>query len=90
MSLNSTLHAIFDADLHRAFPVSGGDINEAFCLTLTGWYRDNYIGASPQINTPHDSWVAFYRDCRLVLQFRQARHCFESLYLTERKVEAQP
>ena len=24
-----------------------------------GWEKDNYIGASPQINTQHDSWIAF-------------------------------
>ena len=42
-----------------------------------GWEKDNYIGASPQINTPHDSWIAFYRDCRLAPQFRRADHYFE-------------
>lgn len=42
-----------------------------------GWEKDNYIGASPQINTQHDSWIAFYRDCRLAPQFRRADHYFE-------------
>lgn len=43
-----------------------------------GWKTNNYIGARPQINTPHDNWVAFYRDCRLAPQFRDARHYFDA------------
>lgn len=43
-----------------------------------GWEKDNYIGASPQINTPHDKWVAFFRDCRLSPQFKQAYHYFDA------------
>ena len=42
-----------------------------------GWGKDNYIGASPQINTQHDSWIAFYRDCRLSPQFERAQHYFD-------------
>ena len=42
-----------------------------------GWEKDNYIGASPQINTPHDKWVAFFRDCRLSPQFERAQHYFD-------------
>ena len=42
-----------------------------------GWERDNYIGASPQINTQHDRWIAFYRDCRLAPQFRNSQHYFD-------------
>lgn len=163
MSLNGALQANFGAGLRRISPVSGGDINDAFRLTLTdgtrvfmkanrtekraffqaeadglsaisdtkairvpqfyshgtddhygiflllewveaapqahdfwetfgrslaemhkagttahfGWRRDNYIGTSPQKNTGHDSWIAFYRDCRLVPQFRNAQHYFD-------------
>ena len=43
-----------------------------------GWKMNNYIGARPQINSPHDNWVAFYRDCRLAPQFRDARHYFDT------------
>ena len=42
-----------------------------------GWGKDNYIGANPQINTPHDNWITFYRDCRLAPQFRNAQHYFD-------------
>ena len=39
MSLNEALHTHFGADLHRVSPVSGGDINDAFRLTLTDGTR---------------------------------------------------
>lgn len=40
-----------------------------------GWHRDNTIGATPQINTPHDDWVEFYRRERLGFQLAlAARH----------------
>ena len=42
-----------------------------------GWEKDNYIGASPQINTPHDKWVAFFRDCRLSPQIKRAQRYFD-------------
>lgn len=43
-----------------------------------GWTRDNYIGSSPQINAQSDSWVTFFRDCRLAPQLRRAQHCFDA------------
>ena len=42
-----------------------------------GWDRDNYIGTTVQVNSPRDSWVSFFRDCRLVPQFRLADHWFD-------------
>ncbi|WP_407279376.1 fructosamine kinase family protein [Aromatoleum evansii] len=48
-------------ELHR-------DTDEQF-----GWMRDNYIGATPQHNTPHDAWARFFVDCRLVPQLQMAR-----------------
>ena len=38
-----------------------------------GFPEDNYIGATPQKNSPKDSWVDFYRDCRLLPQIRMAQ-----------------
>jgi len=29
---------------------------------------DNFIGATPQINTPHRNWARFFADCRLMPQ----------------------
>lgn len=37
-----------------------------------GFAHDNFIGAGRQINTPGDSWVGFFRDCRLTPMFRTA------------------
>lgn len=44
-----------------------------------GFIRDNYIGRREQRNAVHDSWVSFFRDCRLEPQFRQAAHYFSTL-----------
>ena len=37
-----------------------------------GWPRDNFIGATPQRNTPSDDWLAFWRQHRLHAQLRLA------------------
>jgi fructosamine-3-kinase len=37
-----------------------------------GWYRNNTIGSTLQINDPSTDWVAFYRDHRLAYQYRLA------------------
>jgi protein-ribulosamine 3-kinase len=42
-----------------------------------GWVRDNTIGSTPQINTPDDDWVGFWRERRLRFQLDlAARHGF--------------
>ena len=43
-----------------------------------GYYQDNYIGSSKQENTIHDSWIEFFRNCRLAPQFRKASGYFDS------------
>lgn len=42
-----------------------------------GFWRDNYIGSTPQINTPKSSWIDFYRECRLEPQIRMAEEYLE-------------
>jgi protein-ribulosamine 3-kinase len=37
-----------------------------------GWHRDNWIGASPQLNHCQANWMDFFRDCRLAPQFKLA------------------
>lgn len=37
-----------------------------------GWPRHNFIGATPQFNTPATGWVAFFREQRLGFQLRLA------------------
>ena len=43
-----------------------------------GFDSDNYIGESDQINTPHESWIAFFRDCRLEPQLRRVARWFDA------------
>lgn len=42
-----------------------------------GFDSDNYIGRRRQINRGHDSWIDFFRECRLEPQFRDAAHYFD-------------
>lgn len=41
--------------------------------SLYGWQRDNYIGSTPQANSPMNDWVAFYRERRLRPQLELSR-----------------
>lgn len=45
------------ANLHRA---TGRD--------MFGFESDNYLGTTPQINTLHSDWIAFWREYRLITQ----------------------
>lgn len=38
-----------------------------------GWHRSNYIGRTPQINTPVDDWTVFFAAHRLGAQFDRLR-----------------
>jgi len=37
-----------------------------------GWHRDNFIGASPQLNKHYSHWIDFFREQRLRPQFAMA------------------
>ena len=59
------------AAMHRAAAeelVAGGSY---------GFICDNYIGSGRQVNTASESWIAFFRDCRLEPQFRKAEDYFD-------------
>ena len=43
-----------------------------------GFTHDNYIGASPQINTPKEDWTTFFRECRLLPQIKMAERYLDS------------
>ena len=43
-----------------------------------GFLQDNYIGRTKQINSPKKSWIEFFRDNRLVPQFKLAQKYFDS------------
>lgn len=45
---------------------------------MFGFLEDNYIGARKQMNTAHESWIDFFRDCRLKPQFADAAPYFDS------------
>jgi fructosamine-3-kinase len=38
-----------------------------------GWVRDNFIGLTPQRNSPGPSWTEFWQSCRLAPQLEAAR-----------------
>ena len=63
------------AALHRAdcYEYAEADNGRPF-----GFTHDNYIGASPQINTPKENWITFYRECRLLPQIKMAERYFDS------------
>ena len=43
---------------------------------IFGFYEDNYIGKSKQINTPKSTWIEFFRENRLIPQFKIAENYF--------------
>ena len=43
-----------------------------------GFFQDNFVGARPQINTPCQSWISFFRDYRLTPQFKATDSYFTS------------
>lgn len=45
---------------------------------IYGFFRDTYIGRNLQRNRPHDSWIPFFRDERLKVQFDMAGHWFDT------------
>ena len=47
-------------------------LHRAECEPSFGFPTDNYIGSTPQINTPMDSWAAFFRERRLIPQMKLA------------------
>lgn len=42
-----------------------------------GFAKDNYIGAGHQANTAHNSWISFFRECRLEPQVKRAAGYFD-------------
>ena len=63
------LTAATAAQLGSALALQHGVPREKF-----GWARDNFIGASPQVNGWLDDWLAFWRERRLHAQLRLAAH----------------
>jgi len=61
-------------DLQPAGEQCAGQLGEALAhmhritMECNGAHRDNYIGATPQLNDDTMDWVRFYCDCRLLPQ----------------------
>ena len=68
-------------DYYRDFGIRLAQMHSKDCTILSGgrygFIHDNYIGAGRQENTPEDTWVGFFRDRRLLPQFRRAEHYFD-------------
>lgn len=58
------------AEMHKAD-------TQKFSDKKFGFIRDNFIGLSEQKNSPKDSWVQFFRENRLLQQFKKAEKYFE-------------
>lgn len=43
-----------------------------------GFTQDNYIGAGGQVNAVRTSWIDFFRECRLEVQFQRALGYFDA------------
>lgn len=62
----------------RTGAASGARLGEALAAmhllpqARFGWVRPNFIGATPQFNTPGDDWIGFFREQRLGFQLRLA------------------
>ncbi len=42
-----------------------------------GFLKNNYIGSRQQMNEPNDSWIDFFRSCRLQPRFLDAKEYFD-------------
>ncbi len=69
------LAAMHAADTSFVFAETGNELSGESAASdspLYGFSIDNYIGSTPQVNTPMRSWVDFFRECRLHPQVRWA------------------
>ena len=78
-----------DADFWENFAETLGNMHksttEAFISKedlaegrIFGFYEDNYIGKTKQINSPKITWVDFFRENRLAPQFKMAEKYFST------------
>ncbi|HUR88721.1 MAG TPA: fructosamine kinase family protein [Ramlibacter sp.] len=54
-----------DAGFGKRFGGALKALHEHPCAEAYGWPRNNFIGATPQINKRSDVWLAFWRESRL-------------------------
>lgn len=65
------------SELHKAETSSYIKKEDREKNLIFGFYEDNYIGKTKQINTPKEKWIDFFRENRLMPQFKMAENHFE-------------
>ena len=80
--LGRDLAAMHAADTAAFLPAAGEAVDakaaQVTAIGLYGFKHDNYIGSGFQLNTPKDSWISFFRECRLRPQFARAGGYFDT------------
>ena len=56
----------------RAMGQSLARLHQCSAGATFGWENDNFIGATPQPNQPHDDWISFFGEQRLGFQIKLA------------------
>lgn len=65
------------AKMHKADTSSYINNEDKDKNLIFGFFEDNYIGRTKQINTPKENWIDFFRENRLMPQFKMAENHFE-------------
>lgn len=60
------------------------------CDEPYGWPRDNFIGATPQVNSRSGDWIAFWRACRLEPMLARLEHHRSLRAAMRRATDAMP
>lgn len=60
------------------------------CNEPYGWPRDNFIGATPQVNSRSDAWIAFWRRSRLEPMLARLGHDEALQAAVRRAMDAMP
>lgn len=81
----SRIAGFWEMFAHQLAKLHQADTREFVQGGRFGFGQDNFIGATAQINTAYDSWVSFFRDCRLKPQFQRAAAYFSRT--DERKID---
>lgn len=68
---------VFGRELAALHQADSHDFTVADSHLPFGFKTDNYIGASVQTNTPKESWLTFFRECRLLPQIKMAKRYFD-------------
>lgn len=79
-----------DAGFGERFGRALGALHMHPCDEAYGWPRDNFIGATPQVNARRDDWLAFWRDVRLAPLLARLRPARELQDAVQAALDAMP